>query len=371
MPINQAAKLVPNILDKAKLESKPTRDGFGLGVVEAGKADPNVVVLCADLSESTRAQMFQKEFPDRFIEVGIAEQNMAAMAAGLALAGKVPFIASYAAFSPGRNNEQIRTTAALQNTGVKIMGAHAGVSVGPDGATHQALEDMALMRVLPNMQVFAPCDLWEAKKIVMTIAKVKGPSYMRFARDATPVITTEETPFKIGQAQLFWESKKLSGAKSASGGKDVDIAIIACGPLVHESLLAAAELEKTGLGVEVYDSPSVKPLDEKTILAAAKKAGAIVTAEEHQVAGGLGGAIAEFLSENYPVPVIKVGVKDRFGESGKPDELMVAFGLVSKNIIQAAKDAISLKSKKQKSGRKYHYCSSDFSHRWCICINLP
>lgn len=352
MPVSKAAKLVPNILDKAKLESKPTRDGFGLGVVEAGKADPNVVVLCADLSESTRAQMFQKEFPDRFIEVGIAEQNMAAMAAGLALAGKVPFIASYAAFSPGRNNEQIRTTAALQNTGVKIMGAHAGVSVGPDGATHQALEDMALMRVLPNMQVFAPCDLWEAKKIVMTIAKVKGPSYMRFARDATPVITTEETPFKIGQAQLFWESKKLSGAlpagrqgKSASGGKDVDIAIIACGPLVHESLLAAAELEKAGLGVEVYDSPSVKPLDEKTILAAAKKAGAIVTAEEHQVAGGLGGAIAEFLGENYPVPVVRVGVKDRFGESGKPDELMVAFGLVVKDIVAAAKRAIKLKSK--------------------------
>ncbi|MDP1710358.1 MAG: transketolase family protein, partial [candidate division WWE3 bacterium] len=183
MPVNQFAKLVPNILDKAKLEAKPTRDGVGLGVVEAGKIDPNVVVLCADLTISTQAEMFRKAFPERFIEAGIAEQNMAAMAAGLALAGKVPFIASYAAFSPGRNNEQIRTTAALQNTNVKIMGAHAGVSVGPDGATHQALEDMALMRVLPNMQVFAPCDLWEAKRIVETIAKVKGPCYMRFARD--------------------------------------------------------------------------------------------------------------------------------------------------------------------------------------------
>ncbi len=335
MPVNKLAHLVPNVLDKEKLERKSTRDGFGLGVVEAGKADPNVVVLCADLTISTQAEMFRKAFPARFIEAGIAEQNMAAMAAGLALAGKVPFIASYAAFSPGRNNEQIRTTAALQNTSVKIMGAHAGVSVGPDGATHQALEDMALMRVLPNMQVLAPADLWEAKRIVMAIAKVKGPSYMRFARDATPVVTTEETPFKIGQAQLFWESNK----------EKPDVAIFACGPLVHESLMAAGALEKGGLGGEVYDSASVKPLDEKMILAAAKKAGAIVTAEEHQVAGGLGGAIAEFLGENCPVPVVKVGVKDRFGESGEPDELMVAFGLVAKDIIAAAKKAIAIKNK--------------------------
>jgi len=335
MPINKAAKLVENILDKAKLEAKPTRDGFGLGAVAAGKKDPNVVVLCADLSESTRAQMFQKEFPDRYVEVGVAEQNMASLAAGMALAGKVPFIASYAAFSPGRNNEQIRTTISLNNANVKIMGAHAGVSVGPDGATHQALEDMALMRVQPNMKVFAPCDVWEAKKIVEAIAQIYGPAYMRFARDKTPVITTAETPFAIGVAQLFWESAK----------EKVDVAIFACGPLVHESILAAAVLEKEGLGVEVYDSSSVKPLDEKTVLAAAKKAGAVVTAEEHQAKGGLGGAIAEFLGENHPVPVIRVGVKDRFGESGEPDELMVAFGLVAKDIVAAAKRAIELKSK--------------------------
>jgi transketolase len=335
MPVNKAAKLVPNILDKAKMELKPTRDGFGLGAVEAGKKDPNVVVICADLSESTRAQMFQKEFPNRYVEVGVAEQNMATVAAGMALAGKVPFIASYAAFSPGRNNEQIRTTISLNNTNVKIMGAHAGVSVGPDGATHQALEDMGLMRLQPNMKVFAPCDLWEAKKIVETIAQIYGPCYMRFAREKTPVLTTAETPFAIGKTQLFWESAK----------KEVDVAIFACGPLVHESILAAAELEKAGLGVEVYDNPSVKPLDEKTILAAAKKAGAVVTAEEHQVTGGLGGAIAEFLGENHPVPVIKVGVKDRFGESGEPDELMVKFGLVAKDITAAAKRAAALKSK--------------------------
>ena len=335
MPINRAAKLVENILDKAKLEAKPTRDGFGLGAVEAGKRDPNVVVICADLSESTRAQMFQKEFPDRYVEIGVAEQNMASVAAGMAMAGKVPFIASYAAFSPGRNNEQIRTTISLNNANVKIMGAHAGVSVGPDGATHQALEDMTLMRVQPNMKVFAPCDLWEAKRIVETIAQIYGPAYMRFAREKTPVITTAETPFEIGRAQLFWESAK----------EKPDVAIFACGPLVHESILAAGALEKEGLGVEVYDSPSVKPLDEKTVLAAAKRAGAIVTAEEHQVNGALGGAIAEFLGENHPVPVIRVGVKDRFGESGEPDELMVKFGLVAKDIAAAAKRAIALKSK--------------------------
>jgi transketolase len=335
MPVNKAAKLVVNILDKAKLEAKPTRDGFGLGVVEAGKVDPNVVVLCADLSVSTQAEMFRKAFPERFIEAGIAEQSMAAIAAGLALAGKVPFIASYAAFSPGRNNEQIRTTASLQKANVKIMGAHAGVSVGPDGATHQALEDMALMRVQPNMKVFAPCDVWEAKRIVIAIAKIDGPCYMRFARDATPVITTEGTPFEIGKAPVFWEPK---------GGK-AEVAIIACGPLVYESILVADKLEREGVGVLVINSPSVKPLDEKAILAVAKRAGAVVTAEEHQAAGGLGGAVAEFLGENYPVPVVRVGVKDRFGESGKPDELMVAFGLVAKDVVVAAKKAIALKSK--------------------------
>lgn len=334
MPIVSSAKLVANVLDKEKLEQKPTRDGFGLGVVEAGKADPNVVVLCADLSESTRAQMFEKEFPDRFVEVGVAEQNMASLAAGMSLAGKVPFIASYAAFSPGRNNEQIRTTISINNANVKIMGAHSGVSVGPDGATHQALEDMALMRVQPRMQVFTPADVWEAKKIVMAIAKIYGPCYMRFAREKTPVFTTDETPFAIGHAQLFWESKS----------KDADVVIFACGPLVHEALLAAAELEKEGLGMEVYDSPSIKPLDEKAVLAAAKKAGAIVTVEEHQVAGGLGGAVAEFTGENYPIPVVRIGIQDRFGESGEPAELMVKFGLVSKNIVQAAKKAIALKN---------------------------
>jgi len=333
MPIAKSAKLEANVLNKAKLEMKPTRDGYGLGVVEAGKKDPNVVVLCADLAESTRSHWFQEEFPERYVELGVAEQNMASVAAGMSLAGKVPFIASYAAFSPGRNNEQIRTTISINQANVKIMGAHAGISVGPDGATHQALEDMALMRVQPNMKVFTPCDIWEAKRIVETIAKIEGPCYMRFARGNTPIFTTDKTSFKIGQAPLFFESKK----------KDVDVVIVACGPLVHESLLAADKLEKDGLGVEVYDSPSIKPLDEKTILAAAKKAGAVVTAEEHQVAGGLGGAVAEFLGENYPVPVVRVGVRDRFGESGDPDELMEKFGLVAKDVVAAAKKSVALK----------------------------
>ena len=336
MPIAKSAYLVPNVLDKKKMEMTATRDGYGLGVTEAGKKDPNVVVLCADLSESTRSLTFQKEFPDRYVELGVAEQNMASVAAGMALAGKVPFIASYAAFSPGRNNEQIRTTISLNQANVKIMGAHAGISVGPDGATHQALEDMALMRVQPNMTVFAPCDIWEAKRIVETIAAIEGPAYMRFAREKTPVLTTAKTPFKIGQAVLFWESKT----------KAVDVAIFACGPLVHESVLAAAQLEKAGVGVEVYNSPSVKPLDEKTVLSAAKKAGAIVTAEEHQAKGGLGGAIAEFLGENHPVPVVRVGVQDRYGESGDPDELMVKFGLVAKDVAAAAKRSIALKKGK-------------------------
>src|SRR3990167_11479929 len=330
--INPKVYLIENIFEK-DIEKAPTRNGYGEGLVQAGQENKQVVVLCADLTESTRSEAFQKKFPERFIEVGVAEQNMASLASGMALAGKVPFISSYATFSPGRNNEQIRTTISLNNANVKIMGAHAGISVGPDGATHQALEDMALMRVQPNMKVFAPCDLWEAKRIVETIAQIYGPAYMRFAREKTPVITTAETPFEIGRAQLFWESAK----------EKPDVAIFACGPLVHESILAAGALEKEGLGVEVYDSPSVKPLDEKTVLAAAKKAGAVVTAEDHQAKGGLGGAVAEFLGESHPVPVIKVGVKDRFGESGEPDELMVAFGLVAKDIVAAAKRAVELK----------------------------
>lgn len=336
MPVNKDAKLVPNLLETEKLEQKPTRDGYGQGLVLAGEKNPNVVVLCADLTESTRSLAFQEKFPERFVELGVAEQNMASVAAGMSLAGKTPYISSYAAFSPGRNNEQIRTTIAINNANVKIAGAHAGISVGPDGATHQALEDMAIMRAMPNIRVIAPADMHEARKATFAISEFWGPAYVRFAREKTPVFTTEETPYKFGRAELFWVSAK----------KEVDITIIACGPLVYEALLAASALEKEGLGVEVIDSHTLKPLDKKTILASVKKSGAVVTAEEHQITGGLGGAVAEFLGENYPVPVRRVGVKDRFGESGEPAELMVKFGLKDKDIIRESKVAIQMKKSK-------------------------
>lgn len=320
------SNLVKNILSK-DIEMIPTRNGYGEGLVEIGKKDSSVVVLCADLAESTRSKAFKDAFPERFIEVGVAEQNMASLAAGMALVGKTPFISSYAAFSPGRNNEQIRTTIAINDVNVKIAGAHAGVSVGPDGATHQALEDMALMRVMPNMRIIYPCDAIEAKKATITAAKIKGPVYLRFARAKTPVITTEKTPFVFGRAEVF---KKGS-----------DVTIIACGPLVYEALKAAEELKN--ISVEVINSHTVKPLDVKTILASVKKTKAVVTVEEHQVAGGLGGAVAEMLSQEYPVPIEFIGVKDRFGESGNPEELLKAFGLDSTAIIKAVKKVIKRK----------------------------
>src|SRR3989344_9163086 len=307
----------------------PTRKGYGEGLVEAGKKNKDVVVLCADLAESTYSNYFQKEFPERFVEVGVAEQNMASLAAGMALAGKIPFISSYATFSPGRNNEQIRTTIALNDVNVKIGGAHGGLSVGPDGATHQALEDIALMRVLPNMRVIVPCEALEAKKATMAAAEVEGPVYLRFAREATPVMTSEKTPFRLGKPEEFYEGK--------------DSTIIACGPVLHEALLAAQGLEKQGIFVEVLNCHTVKPLDEEAIVASARKTGAVITVEEHQVAGGLGGAVAEILGQLYPFPIEFVGVKDRFGESGAPLELWEAFGLTHGHIMEAAKKAIQRK----------------------------
>ena len=326
--MNKSANLIDNLFDK-KVDLIPTRNGYGEGLVDAGKKDKNVVVLCADLTESTRSEYFKKEFPDRFIEVGVAEQNMASLAAGMALAGKTPFISSYAVFSPGRNNEQIRTTIAINDVNVKIGGAHAGVSVGPDGATHQALEDMALMRTMPNMRVIYPCDAVEAKKATMAAAAIKGPVYLRFARAATPVFTILTTPFKFGRAEIFW--------------KGSDVTIVACGPLVYEALLAARALKRQKVSVEVINSHTIKPLDSATILRSVKKTGAVVTVEEHQAAGGLGGAVAEMLAQAYPVPMEFVGVKDRFGESGKPEELLKAFGLDSAAIERAVKKVLKRK----------------------------
>ncbi len=325
--INPAAKLKENLFDK-EIEKKPTRDGFGLGTVEAGKANPNVVVLCADLSESTRAEWFQKEFPDRFIEMGIAEQNMAATAAGMAAVGKVPFIASYAAFSPGRNYEQIRTTIALNEQPVKIGGMHAGVSVGPDGATHQMLEDIGLMRMLPNMVVLNPCDAEEGRKAIVAAAQTPDPTYIRFGRAATAVFTTPETSFEIGKALTLWTSDKPK------------VLLIATGSVTYQALLAARALESEGIGCIVLNLHTIKPLDEKAILDAAKKAGKVVTVEEHQVAGGMGSAVAELLSENYPVPVLRLGIQDVFGQSGEPDELIEYYGLSAPAIIEAVRTFI-------------------------------
>ncbi len=325
--ISAEAKLKENLFDK-EIEKKPTRDGFGLGTVEAGKTDSNVVVLCADLTESTRAEWFKKEFPDRFIEMGIAEQNMAATAAGMAAVGKIPYIASYAAFSPGRNYEQIRTTIALNEMRVIIGGMHAGVSVGPDGATHQMLEDIGLMRMLPNMRVINPCDAEEARKAVVASASAEGPTYIRFGRSATPVLTTPETPFTIGKALTLWKSEKPK------------VTLVATGSVVHNALIAARALESDGIGSIVLNVHTIKPLDEESLLEAAKTTGRIVTIEEHQIAGGMGSAVAELVSSRYPVPIARMGIMDQFGQSGEPDELIEHYGLSAARIIETARTLI-------------------------------
>lgn len=332
--IVKEAKLVKNLLNEKKVERIPTRNGYGEGLVEAGKKDPNVVALCADLSDSTRSGMFQKVFPERFIETGIAEQNMMGLAAGLALSGKVPFVSTYSVFCPGVNWSQLRTCVCQNNANVKLTGAHAGISVGPDGMSHQGLEDIAITRCLPGLVVFAPCDSVETKKATLVAAKYKGPVYLRFAREKTPVFTTKDTPFKMGRAEVFWSSSKPQ------------VTIVACGPLVYEALLAAEKLEKSGVGVEVIDSHTIKPLDEKTILKSAKKTGAVVTVEEHQIIGGLGSAVAEVLGEACPVPMKRIGVQDRWGESGEPEELLAKFGLMAKDIVAAAQKTIKLKKSK-------------------------
>ena len=327
--LNTDAKLGANLFDKSTLEMAATRAGYGLGLVEAGGKDERVVVLCADLTESTRSEGFAKNFPERFIEMGVAEQNMAVVASGLANYGKIPFISSYAAFSPGRNNEQIRTNICINNVPVKIGGAHAGISVGPDGATHQALEDIALMRVLPRMVVVVPCDAEETRKATFAAAFNGSPTYIRFGREKSPVFTTKDTPFEIGKAITLREGE--------------DCAIIGCGMLLYNALVAAEELSKEGIECMVINSHTVKPLDETTVIDAAQKCGAVVSVEEHQIAGGLGSAIAECLSRNYPVPQEFIGVQDRFGESGTPGELLTAFYLDVPDIKMAVKKAIGRK----------------------------
>lgn len=293
-----------------------------MALMELGEKNKEVVVVCADLSESTRVLEFKEKYPERFVEIGVAEQNLATVASGLAAVGKIPFITSYATFSPGRNNEQIRTTISLNKVPVKIGGMHAGISVGPDGATHQALEDMALMRVQPNMTVISPCDAEEARKATIAAAAHAGPVYLRFSREKTPLITTPETPFVLGQVQIMWLPEKPR------------VAVFATGPLVYNVLRAVDELEHE-IPTSVLNVHTIKPLDKKAIVEAAKTAGGVVVVEEHQVAGGLGSAIAEVLAEEWPVPMQFVGVRDQFGQSGEPKELIEHYGLGITHIKQA------------------------------------
>ncbi len=328
--LNPEAKLSGKIFDKDVLQ-KPTRDGYGDGLVLAGEENKNVVALSADLTESTRAEAFAKKFPERFFQVGVAEQNLATIAAGLGTSGKIPFISSYATFSPGRNWEQIRTTISYNDSNVKIAGHHAGISVGPDGATHQAVEDIATMRVMANMKVIVPCDSIEARKATLVAAKIWGPVYLRFQREKTPVFTTEETPFVPGKAIVLWQSKRPQ------------VAIIGCGALLYEAILAAKELEKEKIGTVVLNSHTVKPLDEKKILELAKKYGAIVAVEEHQISGGLGGAIAELLAKHNPVPMEFVGLQNVFAESGSSSELLEKYGMTAKHIKAAVKKVLRRK----------------------------
>lgn len=324
--LNPKLKLNPKVFN-ADVEQLPIRKGFGQGLLKAGEDDKNVVALCADLTESTQMHLFAEKFKERFVQVGVAEQNLVTVASGMAAMGKIPFCSSYAMFSPGRNWEQIRTTIAYNDRPVKIVGSHAGISVGPDGGTHQALEDMAIMRILPNMDVVSPCDAIEAKKATLALAKSGKPAYLRLAREKTPVITTEETPFQIGKAEIYWMP-------------DVGLAevgIIVSGGLTHRAILAAKELEEEGIKTKVMNLSSIKPIDKDAIIALAKETKKIVTVEEHQIAGGMGSAVAEVLAGNYPVPIEFIGVHDRFGQSGSPDELIEYYGMGKDSIKEAIK----------------------------------
>ena len=301
----------------------PIREGFGEGLLEVGQKNSEVVGLCADLTDSTKMNLFRDAFPHRYIEIGVAEQNLASVASGMAAMGKIPFITSYAMFSPGRNWEQIRTTVCYNNVPVKIAGSHAGVSVGPDGGTHQAIEDIAITRVIPRMVVLSPCDAIEAKKATLLSAETQDPTYIRLAREKTPLITTEKSPFQIGKAEVFWESEGTP-----------EVGIVATGALVHKALMVAEELKDT-IAITVLNLSTIKPLDEKAIIDLAKSAGALVTVEEHQIAGGMGSAVAECLARHNPVPIEFVGVDDFFGQSGTPEELIEHYGMGEVHIKEA------------------------------------
>ncbi len=328
--LNQAHQLNPKIGQK-DIELAATRQGYGEGLLYLGEHLENVVALSGDLTESTQVLAFAEKYPERFVECGVAEQNMMGIAAGLALAGKIPFVSSYATFSPGRSWDQLRVAVAYSETNVKVAGAHTGISVGPDGATHQALEDIAITRVLPNLAVVVPADSIETRKATIALGQSKGPAYFRFGRAKTAIMTTDETPFIIGKAEVFKEGKH--------------VALIGSGPVLYNGLLAALELEKEGISVLVINNHTIKPIDIETIVWAAKLTGAVVTVEEHQTMGGCGSAVAEVLAQHYPVPMEMVGMPNRFGESGEPDELIKKFGMDKDGIIEAIRKVLKRKNK--------------------------
>jgi len=302
-------------------ETKSNREGFGDGLLECGTINNNVVVLCADLTSSTKTDRFAQKFPEKFIQVGIAEQNMMGIAAGLALSGKIPFVVSHAIFSPSRNWDQIRLSVCLSNANVKIVGSHLGFSNGPDGAVMESLEDIALMRVLPGMVVLQLTDALEVKKAVLKAAQYMGPVYIRVSKESTPLITSPNSPFEIGKAYVLKEGKGVT--------------IISSGPITYEALLAAKELKtKHDIEAELIACPTIKPLDTQTILKSAKKTKKVVTIEEHQIIGGLGSAVAELLCEELPTPLKRLGMRDCFGMSGTYQELKDKFGLSSHNIVK-------------------------------------
>jgi len=320
--------LVPDLFS-AGVVKKANRDGFGKAIVELGEKDSNVWVLTADVSESTRTHWFAEKFSDRFVQVGVAEQNLAGAAAGIAACGKKAFISAFGAFSPGRNFDQIRVSICYNNVDVKVHASHCGLSVGPDGASHQILEDIAMMRALPNMTVLVPCDLEQAKKATLAAAKLKTPVYIRTSRENVAVFTTADTPFEIGKANVYRDGK--------------DIAIFACGLQVYEALKAAEELKKKDIDAAVIDMHTIKPIDSQTIISFAKKCGVLVSAEDHQVDGGLGSAIAEVLAENHPAHLKRIGMKNSFGESGSCSELYKKYGLDAAGIVKSVEEALKMK----------------------------
>jgi len=329
--LNQNIKLNTKIFSE-NVEKETARKGFGEGLVIAADKDKKIVGLCADLNESTFMHLFANKYPERFIQVGVAEQNLVTVASGLAAMGKIPFASSYAMFSPGRNWEQVRTTIALNNQPVKIVGSHVGVSVGADGGTHQMLEDIALMRILPNMVILSPCDAIEAKKATIEAAKINKPVYIRLPRDKTPLITTEETPFEIGKAQIFFAPPMQAQA-----------GIIVTGSMVYNAIIAAQKFAEKGISVKVLNISSIRPLDFESIISIAKEAGVIVSVEEHQIVGGFGSAVAEVLVQNYPVPMELIGVHDKFGQSGTPSELAEHYHLNVQDIEKAVEKVMARK----------------------------